>query len=411
MNRGRVPNDVTESKSMISNQTHFRMIKVFFSLMVVLIFTGCSKEEISEQQSEYFIKFYGSYLENTGYDVKETSDGGLVIIGSEENESTGKDIVLMKVDEYGNQADWSPKYFGSGSDDEGYAIEVTESGYLIAGSITNNQGDKDAYLLRTNTQGNLIGQEYSYGGSDDDYAVSIENREDGGYMVVGYSEGVEAGSRNFFVISLNPDLSDPRVTTSQSDQEDLKKIIFSKEGEYIALGNQYLKSGVDTQLFIAKLNETGNIFDLAFLGSPLLKETMTDAVASNNSSIYLVGTSSESGGNNNIILKKIVDLKEEWTRTISGTGNLEGKAITLKNDGSIVIAADKTSGSDKNIVVYFLDSEGNVEDSKEYGGTGIQVAEDVLITGTHLIILGKNTHQQNSMISLIKADENGNIWE
>ena len=197
----------------------FRMKKVFISLFVTLLIAGCAKEEVSVTQSEYFIKFYGSYLENTGYDVKETSDGGLVIVGSEERESTGKDIVLMKVDEYGNQAEWSPKYFGGGSDDEGYAVEVTDNGFLIAGSITNNEGDRDAYLIRTNSQGNMIGQEYTYGESDDEYAVSIENREDGGYMVVGYSEGATENSRNFFVISLDPDLSDPRVTTSKSNQE------------------------------------------------------------------------------------------------------------------------------------------------------------------------------------------------
>ncbi|MGC9344745.1 MAG: hypothetical protein ACP5E3_18705, partial [Bacteroidales bacterium] len=164
------------------------MKNFFLSLLLLLLVGSCRKEEVSELQSEYFIKFYGSYMEDVGYDIQETEDGGLVIVGSEQRENTGKDIVLIKVDEYGNQADWSPKYFGSGGDDEGFAVKVLNDGYIIAGTISDNDGNKDAYVIRTNSQGNIVGQEYFYRTEDDDLAVSIESREDGGYVVVGYSE-------------------------------------------------------------------------------------------------------------------------------------------------------------------------------------------------------------------------------
>lgn len=351
-------------------------------------------------------------MEDVGYDIQETEDGGLVIVGSAQRENTGKDIVLIKVDEYGNQADWSPKYFGSGGDDEGFAVKVLNDGYIIAGTISDNDGNKDAYVIRTNSQGNIVGQEYFYRTEDDDLAVSIESREDGGYVVVGYSENPSGLSRNFFVISLNPDLSNPRVTASQSNQEDLQKVIFNRQDEYFALGNQYLNSSADTQLFIAKLNETGNIFDLAFIGSPSLIEVLTDAVSPVESTIYLVGSVREGlNATSSIILKKVVDMREQWSRTISGTGDLEGKAIAVKQNGDLVIVGDKSFGNDKNIILYLMDSEGNIEDTREYGSTGDQVAEDVLVSGQNLVILGRNVDQANTMISIIKTDENGNIWE
>ncbi|MGC9344404.1 MAG: hypothetical protein ACP5E3_16995, partial [Bacteroidales bacterium] len=219
-------------------------------------------------------------------------------------------------------------------------------------------------------------------------------------------------SRNFFVISLNPDLSNPRVTASQSNQEDLQKVIFNRKDEYFALGNQYLNSTADTQLFIAKLNETGNIFDLAFIGSPSLIEVMTDAVSPVESTIYLVGSVREGlNATSSIILKKVVDMREQWSRTISDKGDLEGKAIAVKANGDLVIVGDKSFGNDKNIILYLMDSEGNIEDTREYGSTGDQVAEDVLVSGQNLVILGRNVDQANSMISIIKTDENGNIWE
>lgn len=381
-------------------------------LLFLLLLIGCRKEEVSDLQSRYFIKFYGSYLEDMAYDLEETSDGGIVFVGTVERESTGKDIALYKVDEYGNQANWSPKFFGSAGDDVAYSVKVLDNQYVIAGSVSDNDGNKNAYVIRTNTQGNILGQEYFYETEDDDYAVSIESREDGGFIVAGYSEDTVSLIRNFFVISLNADLSNPRITASQSNQEDLQKVIFNRQDEYIAVGNQYISSGSDTQIFLAKLNEIGNIFDLAFIGSPNLLEVLTDAVSLNQSTLYLLGSVKESADSpSNIMLKKVVNFKEEWSRTISGSGDLEGKAIGLKANGDIVIAADKSFGDDKNILLYLLDSEGNVEDSREYGGTGNQMAENVLVTDQNLFILGRNIHQGNSMITLIKTDENGNIWE
>jgi hypothetical protein len=391
---------------------NIQMKSFFLILAFLLILVGCRKEEVSELQSRYFIKFYGSYLEDMAYDLEESTDGGIVFVGTVERESTGKDIALYKVDEYGNQADWSPKFFGSAGDDIAYSIKILDNEYVIAGSVSDNDGNKNAYIIRTNTQGNIIGQEYFYETEDDDYAVSIESREDGGFVVVGYSEDPVSLSRNFFVISLNADLSNPRITASQSNQEDLQKVIFNREDEYIAMGNQYINSGSDTQLFLARLNETGNIFDLAFIGSPNLLEVLSDAVSPNESTLYLLGTVKESANSaGNIFLKKVVNLREEWSRTISDSGDLEGKAIGLKANGDIVIAADKSFGDDKNIILYLLDSEGNIEGSREYGGTGNQLAEDVLVTDQNLVILGRNIHQGNSMITLIKTDENGNIWE
>ncbi len=377
---------------------------------MIIIFFACSKEEVSELQSDYFIKFYGNFLEDNGYAIRETGDGGLIITGTVERLSTGKDIVLIKTDAYGNQADWSPKYFGNGSDDEAYSVVTTEDGYLIAGTITND-GNKDAILIQTDLQGNQVGEEFIYGGSEDQYAVDIEERSQGGHMVVGYSINPSDQSRSFFVITLDEGLTNPKITTSSSRGEEFIKVIRNTESEYLALGNQYRADG-DSRFFIAKLNETGNIFDLAFISSPNSSITLGDAVATNDSTLYLYGTLREEGEiNSKLILKKVVNLQESWDRVISASGSLEGKAITTGSDGELIIAADKTLGEDKNILIYFLDEEGNVVNSREFGESGDQTVEDILHSQDNLIILGGNAYEQNRMISLIKTDQQGNIWE
>jgi hypothetical protein len=385
------------------------MKKIFIYTLLFLLSYSCSKEEVSDLQSDYFIKFYGNFLQDNGYSVKETEDGGLVITGSIERLSTGKDIVLIKTDEYGNQADWSPVYFGTGRDDEGYAVEILEDGYLIAGSVTNDAGDKDAFFIETDLEGNATGNEFSYGGDGDQFPLSITERTSGGHMIVGYTNTPSSDSRSFFVVTLDDGLSNPRITRSSSRGQEFVKII-PGDNEYLALGNQYRNNS--TEFFIVKLNETGNIFDLAFLGATNQHEILGDAVKVNDSTIFMLGTArNASDAEGRLLVKKVVNLKEEWTRIITGSGSFEGKSISATEDGNLIIAADKMLENDTNILIYFLDEDGNVLSSREYGETGDQTVEDIMYSGNKLVIVGGNAYEQNRMISLIKTDQNGNIWE
>ncbi len=386
------------------------MKRVLIYFIILISFPACTKDDVSEKQLDYYIKYYGNFLQDNAYSVQESGDGGLVFTGSVEHLTTGKDIVLIKTDQYGNQVEWSPKYFGFGFDDEGYSIEILEDGYLIAGTATNSDGIKDAIVIKTDLQGNKIGKEFIYGGSNDHFAMDVAKRSTNGYIVVGYSENPAGGNKSFFVITLDEELNNTGITTSLSRGEEFLRIIRNSEKEYMALGNQF-NSDNESQFIIAKLNETGNIFDLVFLGSLNVSEVLSDISAPNDSTVYMFGSvREEENAETRLILKKIVNLEERWTRIITGSGNLTAKAITHKEDGSIIIAADKAYQGDKNIIIYFLDDAGNIIDSKEYGGTGDQTVEDILLSEDNLIILGGNAYEQNRMISVIKTDSKGQIW-
>lgn len=389
------------------------MKKILFIIAFPLLLSSCNKEDVSPVQSDYFIKFFGNYLEDTGLEMAETSDGGLIIAGGMEDPGTGKKMVMLKVDDYGNPSVWSPKKFGEDSEGTGHCVMETSNGYLLAGSVNNEEGKRDAILIRTDKQGEQLGNPFIYSGADNEYPTSIARRPGGGFMVVGYQENSSTGARSLFIITIDEDLSNPRITTTRAEGQEFLSVFFNKEDEYIAVGNQYSgNQGTESQFFIAKINESGNIFDLAFIGSPTAREVMTDVVRVNETTMYILGTVSDAGSpSTQVILKKVVNMREEWSRRLITSGDLEGKAITLNPDGGIIVAADKKAGGDKNILIYFLDDSGNEIKSVEYGNTGDQVAEDLIHTGNNLIILGRNTYQGNSMITLIKTDKDGNVWE
>ena len=98
--------------------------------------------------------------------------------------SGGYDAYLVKLNSNGI-VQWS-KTFG-GLDDE-YANQVSltaDGGYIIAGSTNSfGAGGFDAYIIKTDSLGNEQWNN-TYGGSTGDYAYSIQQTFDGGYIFTG----------------------------------------------------------------------------------------------------------------------------------------------------------------------------------------------------------------------------------
>ena len=88
---------------------------------------------------------------------------------------------------------WTRTYGGSG-DDWAYSVQqTTDGGYIVAGYTTSfGAGDSDFYLVKTNSQGDTLWTR-TYGGSSDDWAYSVQQTADGGYIVAGYTMSFGAG--------------------------------------------------------------------------------------------------------------------------------------------------------------------------------------------------------------------------
>lgn len=124
------------------------------------------------------------------YSVQETSDGGYVVAGYSSNGTNGIDIRVLKLSTTSNIL-WDYN-FGGTSADYGYSIqETTDGGFIVAGAtqsndgdVTNNYGNQDFWVLKLNALGIMQWQK-TYGGTQNDFATSIKQTNDGGYVVVG----------------------------------------------------------------------------------------------------------------------------------------------------------------------------------------------------------------------------------
>lgn len=113
-------------------------------------------------------------MHNGATSIIQTTDGGYAIVGGE----------ITKLDNAGNVV-WTTSA-GLGLN----AFQQVSDGYIATGWMDYNAGNHGSYdvtVVKTNTTGDVLWSK-SLGGSQDDYAFSIQQTFDGGYVIGGYSE-------------------------------------------------------------------------------------------------------------------------------------------------------------------------------------------------------------------------------
>jgi hypothetical protein len=188
--------------------------KLFLASMLLSVLIGFTLINLVGASSEMWSKTYGS---GVGHSLVETSDGGFAIVGDnrlvktdangnmEWNQTyeafSAHSLVeasdggyamaggngLVKTDANGN-LEWSQTYRGTRYDYFNALIETSDGGYAMGGSFNQNYDDPfddcDFWLVKTDAYGNLEWSQ-TYGGPDYDYANSLVETSDGGYLLAG----------------------------------------------------------------------------------------------------------------------------------------------------------------------------------------------------------------------------------
>lgn len=121
-----------------------------------------------------------------GNAVQETSDYGFMVIGNIHNTGSGlMDPYLLKTDSMGN-FEWNKTYHGTYNSNSRTAVQTSDDGYIIGVNNLDSQSSLyDIGLIKTDFTGNISWSKLYGGLLNDDYAASIEQTSDGGYIIAG----------------------------------------------------------------------------------------------------------------------------------------------------------------------------------------------------------------------------------
>jgi len=153
-----------------------KLVFVSTLLMLAVITTG-------SHGAEYWAKTYGGAAEDHANTIQQTSDGGFIVTWSTRSFGAGNwDIWVLKLDRTGSVS-WQKTYGGEGQD-EAYAIQQTSDGGYIVGGVTFSFNDNaDAWILKLDSNGNVIWQktyEGGGGGNNHDDILAMQQTTDGG---------------------------------------------------------------------------------------------------------------------------------------------------------------------------------------------------------------------------------------
>ncbi len=157
-------------------------------------------------------------------------------------------------------AEWAETYGGTGID-WAYSIQQTsDGGYVVAGS-TSSFGDTygDVWILKLDSNGDIEWQK-TYGGDDWDLANSIRQTSDGGYVVAGRTLSFGAGYRDVWILKLdsNGDI-EWQKTYGGDNGETISSIQQTSDGGYVVAGVTGSFGAGLSDFWILKLDSNGNI--------------------------------------------------------------------------------------------------------------------------------------------------------
>jgi hypothetical protein len=190
--------------------------------------------------NQLWTKTFGGTRNDYGTSLVQAADGGYAVVGFTLSFGAGgPDAWLIKIDSIGKQI-WSKTYGGTG-DDSIYAVAQTnDGGYALAGYTQSyGAGSYDFWLTKTDSLGNSLWTK-TYGGTADDYALSLVNLPNGGYAIGGYTESSGSGNGDFWLVRTNSDGNQLwNKTYGGTDYDFCFSLVNTIDGGYALAGYTY----------------------------------------------------------------------------------------------------------------------------------------------------------------------------
>jgi hypothetical protein len=290
----------------------------------------------------------------------QSRSGSIYITGWAVTDTFGSDLFIAKLTSNGNLS-WF-KTFGDRGDEEGFAIFEDSRGNIVASGFTNwdsvsagfangNPGDRDVFVVKTDTNGNLNWQR-NFGGDQNDEAWGIAEYR-GDYYLTGFTQSFNAIGRDVFMMQLDQ-AGNHLNTVSLQDFEDERafdiKHISGTANFYIS-GYQQRIGFTERNVFWMEISSNGNIFNYEIIGGTDRDghwPTEAVRVADNGYAILSTERSYHSGNDDNLLLIKT---NEDGRPSCQSRSSLQAAQPVQIADSSMSTWRDRSGNSSPSLSV------------------------------------------------------------
>jgi hypothetical protein len=323
---------------------------------------------------------FGGANDDEGWSVQQTSDGGYIIVGYTGSYGAGgSDVWLIKTDAHGNQV-WD-RTFGSADAEEGCSVRQTsDGGYIIVGYTY-----EDVLLIKTDANGNKVWDrtfgEPAYG----EKGSSVQQTSDGGYIIVGMTHHGCGEEGNPDALLIKTDAEGNQIwsrTFGDVGWDEGCWVEQTSDSGYIITGEIWSfphdgHEGYD--VWLIKTDARGNkVWERTF-GQPSRNET-AGFVQQTSDGGYIIGGGTEKFAEDNSdvwLIKTDATGTRVWDRTFGGAGYDVGVSVQQTSDGGYIIGGF-ILGTDKgDIWLIKTDAAGNKIWDRTFGDAGLDVGASV----------------------------------
>jgi hypothetical protein len=384
-------------------------------------------------------KSLGGSDNDYGGPIQQTNDGGFIVTGrsfSNDGDVSGNhgeaDLWVVKLNNTGT-IDWQ-KSLGGTDREIAYSIQQTmDGGYIVAGfsrsndgDVSGNHGNADFWVVKLSSVGTIEWQK-SLGGSLDDYAYSILQTNDGGYIVAGFSNSNDGdvsgnhGGNDFWVVKLNNTGTIEWQKSLGGSTEDIGAFIQqTSDGGYILSGTSLSNDGDVSgnhnaqDCWVVKLTSLGTIEWQKSLGGSLA-DSGGPIQQTNDGGYILSGFSSSNdgdvSGNHGDIDYWIVKLTNmgtiEWQKSLGGAGYDHLISMQQTIGGGYILAGYSNSNDgdvsgNHGLTDYWLvklNNIGTIEWQKTLGGTAVEIAYSIYQTNDGGYIVAGSSNSNDGDVS------------
>lgn len=376
-------------------------------LFITLVF-ACDKEDLSDTQSEKFVKYYANFPEFAAADVINDKSG-YAVLGTALTADSGTQICLIRTDAEGNSIG-QEKVYGREKNDHAYCLKsLPDGGFIIMGSSQHPVTDKlEVMVIKIKPDGEPAWTRFISEAGQNVEAKKFAIGDNGAIYLAGYCSTAEK-SKEIWVFAINANGSDLWTSSRMfgyqwDDEADYMDIL--EDGDLLMTG--YISSnGVVNNAYLLKTDAEGSLEAFLPLFSTENKEGCSVIALNNND--FLVLSTRTVGGYKDIALDMIDygNMTTEWTQTYLSPENEICKGLIHSNNKFYILSTKSPSSSRSVISIVTTDAAGNKLSVNDFGlSTALTASSFQTTSDGGFIIAGTNevSAENNTALALIKTN-------